>query len=94
MMQHRMPVSYENLVLSMWICAANSRVGAKTKPHGIGFGRRDPDGFDGGPLRSNDSRQGTMKAQVLPLPVWAQAIRSRPDTTMGIECFWTGVGLS
>lgn len=36
---------------------------------------------------------GTMKAQVFPLPVCAHAMRSRPDTTMGIEFFCTGVAL-
>ena len=28
------------------------------------------------------------------VPVWAEAIRSRPPVTMGIEYFWTGVGFS
>ena len=30
---------------------------------------------------------------VFPEPVWAQAIKSLPASTMGIACFWIGVGL-
>ena len=36
---------------------------------------------------------GTRKAAVLPEPVWAQDMRSLLARMMGIECFWTGVGL-
>lgn len=37
---------------------------------------------------------GKQKAAVLPEPVWAHAMRSRPCRQMGMEYFWTGVGLS
>ena len=36
---------------------------------------------------------GKQKAAVLPDPVCAHAIRSRPATPMGMEYRWTGVGL-
>ena len=36
---------------------------------------------------------GKQKAAVLPEPVWAQAMRSRPFRAMGMAYFWTGVGL-
>ena len=35
---------------------------------------------------------GTRKAAVLPEPVWAQDIRSRPFRITGMEFFCTGVG--
>ena len=35
---------------------------------------------------------GSMNAAVLPEPVWAQAIKSRPLSAMGIAYFCTGVG--
>lgn len=37
--------------------------------------------------------QGIKKEAVLPEPVWAHAIRSRPLTEMGTVYFWMGVGL-
>ena len=37
-------------------------------------------------------RMGRRKAAVLPDPVWAQDMRSRPDMTMGRQRFCTGVG--
>ena len=35
---------------------------------------------------------GKEKAAVLPDPVWAQAMRSRPASAIGMACFCTGVG--
>lgn len=35
---------------------------------------------------------GNMKAAVLPEPVWAHAMRSRPAREMGMAWRWTGVG--
>ena len=35
---------------------------------------------------------GSTKAAVLPVPVWAPAMRSRPARTSGIASDWTGVG--
>ena len=40
------------------------------------------------------SIEGSTKAAVLPVPVWAMPIRSRPASTVGIACAWIGVGLS
>ena len=39
------------------------------------------------------SMLGSMKAAVLPVPVWAMPIRSRPSSTGGIACAWIGVGV-
>ena len=39
-------------------------------------------------------RMGSANAAVLPVPVCAPAIRSRPASTRGIACSCTGVGLS
>jgi hypothetical protein len=35
---------------------------------------------------------GSTKLAVLPVPVWAMAIRSRIISTWGIACAWIGVG--
>ena len=35
---------------------------------------------------------GSRKAAVLPVPVGADAIRSRPASSTGMACAWTGVG--
>lgn len=37
---------------------------------------------------------GRRNAAVFPDPVWAQAIKSRPASEIGMACFCTGVGLS
>ena len=37
-------------------------------------------------------RMGSRKASVLPLPVWAQARRSRPSRAGGMASSWMGVG--
>jgi hypothetical protein len=37
---------------------------------------------------------GSANAAVLPVPVWAPAMRSRPDSTTGMACSWIGVGFS
>ena len=43
----------------------------------------------GGPRRWSI---GSTKAAVLPVPVWAPAMRSRPARTSGMASAWTGVG--
>mmetsp|Transcript_106880 Transcript_106880/g.212235 ORF Transcript_106880/g.212235 Transcript_106880/m.212235 type:complete len:233 (-) Transcript_106880:207-905(-) len=90
-----MPVLNVNFRDSSKICEDNSRVGAKTRTQGIDLLVRPLSrGIGGGPARNRHSTAGTMNAQVLPEPVWAQAIRSRPLQTSGMECFCTGVGRS
>ncbi len=42
--------------------------------------------------RRGGSRTGRAKAAVLPVPVWAEPMRSRPDRTMGMARSWMGVG--
>ena len=39
------------------------------------------------------SIDGSMKAAVLPVPVWAMPSRSRPFSRVGIACAWIGVGV-
>jgi hypothetical protein len=46
-----------------------------------------------GPEEKEAERMGKRKPPVFPEPVWAQAMRSRPPATMGMEYFWTGVGV-
>lgn len=51
--------------------------------------RREDERTDGALLPSLFARRwmiGTANAQVLPVPVWAQPIRSRPSSTGGIAC--------
>src|SRR6185503_3610483 len=36
---------------------------------------------------------GRTKAAVLPVPVWAMPVTSRPPSTAGIPCSWMGVGV-
>ena len=50
-------------------------------------------GGGGGPALKMRLRTGRRKAAVFPEPVWAQAIRSRLPTIMGMAYFWTGVGV-
>ena len=37
---------------------------------------------------------GSAKAAVLPVPVWAQPIKSRPSSTGGMAELWMGEGVS
>ena len=39
------------------------------------------------------SSDGSTKAAVLPVPVWAMPSRSRPERTVGMACAWIGVGV-
>ena len=45
-------------------------------------------------LATSRSIDGSMKAAVLPVPVWAMPSRSRPVKTVGIACAWIGVGVA
>ncbi len=73
------------------ICCASSRVGVMTSARGavtaepLGLGSFPP-------IRS--WRTGSVNAAVLPVPVWAEATRSRPLRTNGMACCCTGVGVS
>ena len=66
------------------ICWASSRVGVTTSMSGpcppLAWPRR--------------SSEGSEKAAVLPVPVLAAAMRSRPSSARGMACSWTGVGAS
>mmetsp|Transcript_28197 Transcript_28197/g.76105 ORF Transcript_28197/g.76105 Transcript_28197/m.76105 type:complete len:321 (-) Transcript_28197:729-1691(-) len=76
-----------NLRVSLWICSASSRVGARIKPIG--------------PLPLSSSRWsmmctsiGSTKAAVLPLPVLATPSTSRPLRAAGSAWDWMAVGRS
>ena len=49
-------------------------------------------GKEDGPTVNARLRIGKRNPAVFPEPVCAQAMRSRPFVTIGIEYFWTGVG--
>ena len=69
-----------NFFSSTAICCASSRVGVITNActKGLAASRR--------------STIGTKNASVLPVPVCALAITSRPANKAGIACSWTGIG--
>ena len=55
--------------------------------------RREHERLDvSGSLGSTYSSIGSPKAAVLPVPVWAWPITSRPSSSAGIACSWIGVG--
>mmetsp|Transcript_18335 Transcript_18335/g.36888 ORF Transcript_18335/g.36888 Transcript_18335/m.36888 type:complete len:260 (+) Transcript_18335:919-1698(+) len=70
------------------ICTANSRVGAKTSAEVVihdCFRQSDT-------AAPRLTAKGIRKAKVLPLPVCAKPITSRPMTTNGMACAWIGIG--
>lgn len=77
-----------NLVVSASICSASSRVGANTTPKGPKWA------FDMSSFKSLMKESiGITKDAVLPDPVSATPIKSRPEMAIGIACRWIGVGL-
>ena len=58
-------------------------MGSSTSARGIRARDREPDRM---------SSSGRVKLAVLPVPVWATPITSRPISTNGIACAWIGVG--
>mmetsp|Transcript_716 Transcript_716/g.2080 ORF Transcript_716/g.2080 Transcript_716/m.2080 type:complete len:294 (-) Transcript_716:476-1357(-) len=73
---------------SVAICAASSRVGASTRAMGVD----SPLGT--GSCASMCTTAGIRNASVLPLPVRAMPIRSRPPRMIGRACAWMGIGRS
>jgi len=71
------------------ICAASSRVGASTR---VRIVRRAPIGVLTGGFVLSSCRIGSVKPAVLPVPVWAPASRSPPESTTGMAWVWMGVG--
>ena len=88
----RMPVRYVNLRASSKICTASSRVGARMSEEGKAMPRRAFSGVGMAPRLLICAMTGNRKPPVLPDPVCAHAIRSRPAYPMGMEYFCTGVG--
>mmetsp|Transcript_28034 Transcript_28034/g.95563 ORF Transcript_28034/g.95563 Transcript_28034/m.95563 type:complete len:302 (+) Transcript_28034:105-1010(+) len=80
-----------SLRASRWICAASSRVGARTSAEGA-HGEDAPGATGGEAPRAQSS--GRRKPAVLPEPVWAQHMRSWCARASGTACAWIGVGLS
>ena len=68
------------------VCAASSRVGERTSARGCPMcrGRRTFQRW---------FRIGSMNAAVLPVPVCAMPIKSRPSKRYGIARAWIGVGV-
>jgi hypothetical protein len=64
-------------------------VGASTRTRGE-LVRRELRG--GGAVRAIRSRAGSTNAAVLPVPVCAAPMTSRPPISAGIACAWIGVG--
>ncbi len=64
-------------------CSASSRVGSRIRLRGMRARAREPDRM---------SSNGRVKPAVLPVPVCAVPITSRPIRTNGIACSWIGVG--
>ena len=79
----RMNLPY--LRAASFTCAASSRVGTNTKIRG-------PRLFNACGVASK-FKAGNIKAAVLPVPVWADAIKSLPSVITGIACAWIAVGL-
>ncbi len=63
-------------------CSASSRVGASTSACGVFW------------VVSSRSRIGSANAAVLPVPVWARPITSRPSSRWGIVWAWIAEGVS
>ena len=70
-------------------CIASSRVGTRIRTR-TGWRAGENDVFACSRRRS---RIGSVKAAVLPVPVWAAARTSRPWRTRGMAWDWTGVGV-
>mmetsp|Transcript_17081 Transcript_17081/g.59917 ORF Transcript_17081/g.59917 Transcript_17081/m.59917 type:complete len:277 (-) Transcript_17081:275-1105(-) len=86
-----MPVRYVNLRASSKICDASSRVGATMRQLGYAL-RRPPSGTGSAPTVIIFWMTGNRKPPVLPDPVCAHAIMSRPARPIGMAYFCTGVG--
>ena len=80
-----------NFLPSSLIWMANSLVGATMMASGV-WGL-SPD-LGSHPSSKMRCKMGNMKAAVFPLPVWAQAIKSRLLLIIGMADFWIGVGLT
>mmetsp|Transcript_50320 Transcript_50320/g.89885 ORF Transcript_50320/g.89885 Transcript_50320/m.89885 type:complete len:284 (+) Transcript_50320:520-1371(+) len=76
-----------NFSNSLSICKTSSRVGARIKQTG------PMPIFEGG-WAFTCLNTGNPKPRVLPLPVCARPIVSRPDKTIGQATFWIGLGCS
>ena len=77
----RILVCAARATLLSWICSASSRVGARIS---VRVWRSLPS--------VSRSRMGRRKAAVLPVPVWARPMRSRPSSASGMARSWIGVG--
>src|SRR5262249_5598537 len=68
--------------MTVWICSASSRVGARINARTCPVG----------PCRSR-CKIGSTNAAVLPVPVCASPNTSQPCSTGGMACCWMGVGI-
>ena len=65
-------------------CAASSRVGSRISVRGMRAFARP---------RASISIMGSVNDAVLPVPVCAMPMMSRPFSTTGMPCAWIGVGV-
>ncbi|MND55755.1 hypothetical protein D3C80_468460 [compost metagenome] len=79
------PLAKDFRLAAIWL--TSSRVGARISERVVRLSGRVPSA-------SRRSISGRPKAAVLPVPVWARPIRSRPSRRRGIACAWIGVGVS
>ena len=73
------------LLASVYICCANSLVGARIRPIG-------PSPGSSSFWSIMCTRRGQINAAVFPLPVLAMPMMSLPLRAIGTDCAWMGVG--
>ena len=74
------PVYFENVAVFSAVCAASSRVGERMSARGCPASWLVASGWLLVVPANSLLRIGSMNAAVLPVPVWAQPMRSRPSS--------------
>mmetsp|Transcript_44856 Transcript_44856/g.118541 ORF Transcript_44856/g.118541 Transcript_44856/m.118541 type:complete len:312 (-) Transcript_44856:318-1253(-) len=88
-------VPFVRTSISLAVCAASSRVGARTSMRGQPGDLPGKKGRGVAPLITMRATVGMTNAKVFPEPVWASAIMSYLPSScpmMGTACRWMGVG--
>ena len=70
------------------------RSGRRVRASGTARGRAPTSAARTAPAAARRCRIGSAKAAVLPVPVWAMPMTSRPASAGGIAAAWIGVGAS
>mmetsp|Transcript_3839 Transcript_3839/g.9611 ORF Transcript_3839/g.9611 Transcript_3839/m.9611 type:complete len:289 (-) Transcript_3839:400-1266(-) len=82
---HSIPMGLANFLISLLICCTSSRVGAMMRAMG-------PSPWARGGWSLTCRSMGSTNASVLPLPVLAMPMQSRPLMMQGRACAWMGRG--